>query len=343
MKQVFAALAATMLCSPALAEPTVKIGVLTELSGAQGTSGQHERNGLLFYLAEHDNKLGGLTAQLVSEDTAGDPAIAIAKVKKLVDSDHVDMLFGPISSASAAAIKSYVIDHKIPLVEAATADEVVDDHWIFRDSFASNPDAYLEGYLAGKAGYKKAVVIASNYLAGQMSVTWFGNGFTAAGGTVAQKLLPRLGTPDYSSFIAQFDPAADVVLAFFPGSDGVRFIRQVADYGGKQALYGYPITVDETLLPAEGKAAIGFVGASIYFSTIDTVENRAFLAKWGSGFNGEDKPSWPSFSGYVGAALMDDAITKARGNLADKDALVTAMANANLSTPAGPALLRRAA
>ena len=93
-------------------------------------------------------------------------------------------------------------------------------------------------------------------------MTWFEKGFEAAGGKVVQKLLPRLGTPDFGSYIAQIDDSADVGLVFMAGGDAVRFIKQFADYGKKLPLYGFTATVDEAILPAQGKAALGFVGAS---------------------------------------------------------------------------------
>jgi branched-chain amino acid transport system substrate-binding protein len=329
-------LLAGIAAGPAFAAETpLKIGVLTELSGPQATSGEHVRDGFTFFLKQHDGKLGGRTIEIVSEDTAGDPATTIAKAKKLVESDEVSLLIGPTNSGTAAAIKNYVTQQQIPMLEPATVDEVVGGKYIFRTSFASNADAFLEGYLPGKAGYRKAVASASNYLAGQGAVEYFEKGFVAAGGKVIQKLMPRLGTPDYGSFIAQISPDADVGIVFFPGSDGVRFIKQFGDYGSKLPLYGYTVTVDETLLPAEGQAALGFIGACFYFSTIDTPENRAFLKDW-SAVPDHDKPTWLAVSGYIAAEVLDQAISKVGGKTEDKDALVAAIKAAQVTTPAGP-------
>ena len=87
---------------------TLKIGLLAELSGIFAPSGNGERNGLQIYLNSHDGKLGGLTVELLAEDTTGDPAVAIIKLKKLIESDHIDALLGPTNSAVALAIKSVI-------------------------------------------------------------------------------------------------------------------------------------------------------------------------------------------------------------------------------------------
>ena len=87
----------------AKAQDSIKVGVLTELSGPLGTLGMAERDGFLLYLKKTNGKLGGLTVETVVEDTGNDPATALVKVRKLFDYDKIDVLLGPMSSASAAA------------------------------------------------------------------------------------------------------------------------------------------------------------------------------------------------------------------------------------------------
>jgi branched-chain amino acid transport system substrate-binding protein len=314
----------------------IKIGLLTDFSGTQGAFGALYKDGIDYFLKKHDGKLGGQTVNLVVEDGAGDPATTIAKAKKLVESDKIDVLFGPINSATGAALRPYIVEQKIPTLIQSTTDEVIDDHYMFRTSFAGNEDAYLVGYLPGKAGYRKAVLLASNYIAGQNAVKYFEQGFTAAGGTVVQKLMPRLGNADYAPFISQLSPDADVVICFLSGSDAIRFMQQIAGYDVKLPLYGYTSAVDESLLPAEGKAALGFVGPATYFSTIDTPENKAFVKEWSAMFPPEQRPSWPGMGGYIAAAVLDQALTKTGGKTSDTEALLAAIRNVQITTPGGP-------
>ena len=317
------------------ADGTIKLGLLAELSGPFAPSGNGERNGLQLYLNRHGGMLGGLKVTIVTEDTAGDPATAITKVKKLVESDKIDVLIGPTSSATGAAIKDYVNEHQIPTLIESTVDEVVQGKYMFRTTFAGNAEGYLEGFLPAKAGYRKAVLIAPNYIAGQEAVNYFEKGFVAGGGTVVQKLMPRLGAPDFGSFIGQISTDADVAIVFMPGTDGLRFIKQYADYGKKLPMYGFTVTVDEQQLSAEGEAATGFIGASFYFSTIDTPENKALMKEWGAGYQGQEKPSWQTLGGIIAAQVLDGAIGKIKGNIADKDALLKAIAETRMTTPAG--------
>ena len=326
---------------PARAEDTLRpdilrLGLLADLSGAFGPSGNGERNGLNIYLQHHDGKLGGLKVEVVTEDTAGDPATAISKAHKLVESDHIQVLLGPTSSAAGVAIRNYVVEQKIPTFVEATVDEALDGKYIFRTTFNGNADAYAAGYLMGKAGFKKAIFLAPNYIAGQTAVENASKAFAEAGGTVAQKLLPRIGVPDYGSFIGQFASDADVAFVFLPGTDGVRFIKQYADFGNKTPLYGPSVTVDEQQLSAEGKAAEGFVAISSYFSIVDTPENKVLLKEWGDSYGGQERPTWQTVGGYIAAQMLDRAIAALHGKVDDTDALIKEIAALKLDTPLGP-------
>jgi len=323
-----------LMPAPSGAQDTIKVGILTELSGPLGTLGMAERDGFQLYLRQSGGKLGGRTVIAVIEDTGNDPAAALAKLRKLVDSDAIDVLLGPMSSASAAAIKTLVAERGLTCMVQATVDEVSDGRSMFRTTFPATADSYLQGYLAGRAGFRKAVAIAPNFNAGQDAVKWFEVGFEATGGKVLQKLLPRLGTPDFGATIGQMDADADVALVFMAGGDAVRFIKQYADFGRKLPLYGFTATVDEAILPAQGAAALGFVGASFYFSTIDTPENHAFVADWQATYKG--KPIWQGVSGYVMGQVLDAALKQTSGKLSDKPSLLTAMKAVKLTTPAGP-------
>jgi branched-chain amino acid transport system substrate-binding protein len=313
----------------------LKLGLLAEFSGTFAPSGMGERNGLELYLANHGGKLGGLAVEVIREDTAGDPATAISKLKKLVESDKIDILIGPTSSATGQAIRGYVIEHQLPTFIESTVDEVLDGTYIFRTTFRGNADAYAAGYLMAAAGFKKAVFLAPNYIAGQTAIQNAEKGFKENGGVSGQDLLPRIGVPDFGSFIAQFSDGAEVAFVFLPGTDGVRFIKQYADFGKGLPLYGPSVTVDEQQLSTEGKAAEGFVTISSYFSNIDVPENTKLMRSWGKGYQGQEKPTWQTIGGYIAAQILDRVIAELDGNINDKAALLRAIATIKLDTPLG--------
>jgi branched-chain amino acid transport system substrate-binding protein len=116
---------------------TVKIGVITSLTGSQAAFGEAHKNGYLIAL-DQINAKGGILGKKVELDFYDDqsrPDQAVQGVSKLVDQDHVSMLLGAYSSENTKAIINPVTMHRIPLlIPTATADNVMDSKspWVFR-------------------------------------------------------------------------------------------------------------------------------------------------------------------------------------------------------------------
>ena len=97
--------------APAAAQGPIKIGFLSPLSGAIAQAGKDMYSGCELYWQEHGMQIAGRKLQVILEDTEGQPATAVAKLRKLIDSDRVNLLAGVILSNVAYAL--------VPPIEAA--------------------------------------------------------------------------------------------------------------------------------------------------------------------------------------------------------------------------------
>jgi len=85
---------------------TIRIGVVTSLTGSNAAFGQAHKNGYTIALEEINAK-GGLLGKKVELDYYDDqshPDQAVQGVSKLVDQDHVPIILGAYSSESTRAI-----------------------------------------------------------------------------------------------------------------------------------------------------------------------------------------------------------------------------------------------
>src|SRR5260370_15766748 len=116
---------------------TIKIGVVTSLTGSNAAFGQAHKNGYTIALDEINAK-GGLLGKKVELDYYDDqsrPDQAVQGVSKLVDQDHVPIILGAYSSESTRAIVPVVSQKQIPLIiPTAVADNVMGtgSTWVFR-------------------------------------------------------------------------------------------------------------------------------------------------------------------------------------------------------------------
>ncbi|HYB70204.1 MAG TPA: ABC transporter substrate-binding protein, partial [Candidatus Bathyarchaeia archaeon] len=89
---------------PAAAQGPIKLGFLSPLSGAIAQAGKDMYSGCELYWQESGWQLGNRKLEVILEDTEGQPATAVSKLRKLIDSDRVDLLAGVILSNVAYAL-----------------------------------------------------------------------------------------------------------------------------------------------------------------------------------------------------------------------------------------------
>ena len=100
---------ATGLVTPslAMAEGTIKVGVLATLEGAFTVLGEDGLRGFEMALKEHNGMAGGMTIEVVKGSSDASPDSAVKAARKLVEQDGVQILVGPLSGDEGIAVKDY--------------------------------------------------------------------------------------------------------------------------------------------------------------------------------------------------------------------------------------------
>src|SRR5438094_3031423 len=89
----------------------IKVGIATDLTGAIGYAGNANAN-IAKLVVKEINGLGGVLGrplELHIEDTASNESVAVANVRKLIQRDKVDVVFGGITSSMRNAIKDVIV------------------------------------------------------------------------------------------------------------------------------------------------------------------------------------------------------------------------------------------
>ena len=319
----------------------VRLGVMLPYTGVYAKVGEDIDKGVKFYLTEQGNKVAGRKVEVITEDTQSEPRTGVTKVRKLLESDKVDAIIGPVSSGVGMAVSQYIIESKVPQVYAipGTLKESGDPPApnIFRVSFAPIQIGKASAlYLYNKLKYRKMVVMGPDYVWGRAVTEAFKESFEKLGGKVVQMIYPPLGAPDYAPFLSMVKPKeADATWVFFAGGDAIRFVKQYAEYGLKGAL---PLTaagdlVDEAFLPAQGEAAKGIISLLSYTPALDNPVNRKFVESYQKVFN--TPPGFFSELGYVATKVIAEGIKARKGDTKDKKALAAAMQKVQFTAPRG--------
>jgi len=331
-----AAAAFTLATTAAGAEDKLKIGLLTTLSGPPAVLGQQQRNGFQLAIKTLGGKLGGREVELIVQDDELKPDVAVSKAQGLVERDKVDFVVGPIFSNILGAILKPVTDSGTILISpnAGTSSFAGKDcnANLFVTSYQNDQVHETEGKYAQDNGIKKVFLIAPNYQAGKDSMNGFKHSFK---GEIVDEVYVPLGQLDYSAELAKISAAApDAIFAFVPGGMGVNFVKQFRQAGlADKIKFLSAFTVDESTLPAQQDAALGFFGGSNWAPNLDNPQNKEFVAAYEKEYNAV--PASYAFQAYDAASLIDSALKQTKGDTSNKDALRAALMKADFKSPRG--------
>ena len=305
----------------------MRVGFLTVKTGPLASGGLQMEQGLTLYLKERNNTLAGRPVQLFTGDSAGAPAVARTKMQELVERDNVSCLIGPLATAEALAIDDYIRDKQVPTLSVAAAEDMTQrkaNPWFVRATSTSAQCSYAMGdYAAKELKYKRVAMIADDIAYGYELNAGFQRAFEDAGGKVVQKLWPPLNAPDYGTYIAQLKTNVDAIFIGFAGSNGLKFLRQYKEYGGKIPLLGGMTAIDESLLKQMGDEAIGSLSTCWYSAQLDNESNKKLV----SGMQRDYKvdPGFYAAATYTNGAVLEAALKQIDSKIEDKNALMKAL------------------
>ena len=331
------AAAATILATSALqAQEKLKVGLIATLSGPPAVLGQQLRNGFNLAVKDLNGKLGGREVEVIVADDELKPDLAVTKVKALVERDKVDFVVGPIFSNVLAAIMKPVTEGGAILISpnAGTSNFAGKEcnPNFFVTSYQNDQVFGVSGKYAQDTGIKKVFLMAPNYQAGKDALAGFKAFFK---GEIADEVYVPLNQLDFSAELAKIAAAKpDAIYVFLPGGMGVNFVKQFRQAGlAGSTTFLSSFTVDESTLPAQQDAALGFFGGANWAPDLDNPQNKAFVAGYEKDFHAV--PATYAFQAYDAALLIDSAVRQVQGNVANREALRAAMLKADFKSLRG--------
>lgn len=229
----------------AQAQPTLKIGCLTDMSGPyKDLAGPGAVAALHQALEEYGVSAKGLKVEVVVADHLNKPDVGTTIARQWFDRDGVDLIVEVANSGVALAVAGVAKEkNKVYLNSGAATSDLTAAacnantiHWAY--------DTYMLAQSTGaamvKAGGDSWYFITADYAFGkalQRDTTAF---VTTAGGTVMGSVTyPFPGTTDFSSYLIQAQSSGAKVLGIAnAGTDTINTIKQAKEFGIKMRLAG---------------------------------------------------------------------------------------------------------
>jgi len=315
---------------------TLKVGALLSYSGHGAVEAPSIERAFNYALNKVGGQINGLKIILLREDETDNPAQCIAKVKKFMDQDKVDVIIGPVNGQNVPAVDNYLGPLGVPHVsytEGGTDEVKYGFYWmgnLMINAGASGIYAYDE------LKARKAAIIYQNFNYGQYIRDAFKATFTAKGGTIISEQGVPFGTMDMAAYLTGAKNA-DVICVLLVAPTDVSFVRQYREFGIKvPAIFGeaFPQGSSDYLNKQAGDAIIGMYGVLPWSPLIDTPENKKFVQDIMAKAGDQILPSFTTFGQYTTVDVVLQAVRTIKGDI-NRASIKKALSNLSFQTLIG--------
>ncbi len=326
---------------PGITSDVITIGAFGPITGPAAYIGLAGRDGANLAIKEI-NAAGGINGRklsMVFEDDGHSPTKALAAAKKLIDQDHVFMIFCVAGSNGTLGTIDFVRENgRVMFVSFASAPGVT---WpfarnLFRGGTTEVPRygelyaEYLHDYLkdtkvailSGREEYPKN---EGDALTAQLK-NWYQT-------APLKRAEFNIGDKDFTPQLLDIQGANPQVIAIFGNpAEAAIAMRQAKELGMNQSFFVGSNMVDQGLLSAAKQSAEGTSGFALIplLPTSSNPEMQAWLAKWKQEYPNlpAGRPNTFDLLSYADIYVLADAIKRAGKDLTT-DKLIGALETTN--------------
>lgn len=318
----------------------LKIGLVLPMTGPFASTGRASETAVRLWLEERGGRIAGRTVELLVRDDTGVADTGRRLAQELVVREGVDVLMGfgltPIALACAPIAEQA---GKLMVVTAAATSIITERASVIVRTSFTLPQATLGiARWAPKNGLSSAVSLVSDYAPGHDAEKAFEQLFTAAGGTVLEKLRAPLQSPDFAPLLQRAkDAKPQALFVFVPSGVGAQLMKQAAERdlaGAGIRLIGTGDLTDDDILPQMGEVAIGTTTSHHYSAAHPSPENERFRANY-QRLSGGRRPNFMAVGAWDGMELVARALERTGGDAEGKK-LVEAAKGLSWTSPRGP-------
>ncbi len=318
-------------------DATVKVGLLSTLSGPGAGLGVDIRDGFQLAVKLSGGKFSGRAVDVIVADDQASPDVGRQTADRLVKRDKVDFMTGIVFSNVMLAVGAPTFQSKTFYISAnAGPSQYAGEQcnpYFFSASYQNDNMHEAVGKVVTDKGFKKVALIAPNYPAGKDAIAGFKRFFK---GEVASETYTALNQLDYGTELSKLRATKpDAVYIFLPGGMGINFIKQFVGAGLSKdiTLFGPGFSGDEDVIKAVGDPMLGMFNTSQWGHDMDNAANKKFVAEFEKSYG--RLPTLYAAQGFDAARLIEAAVRDSKGNLEDKAAVRKALEAAKFDSVRG--------
>jgi urea transport system substrate-binding protein len=296
--------------------PTIRIGVLHSLSGPTAAS-EAPLVDALRLAVEETNQAGGLNGrriEMIVADCRSDAAYCAGQAEQLIARDKVAALFGCWASSCRKAVKPVVEKHRHLLFYPLQYEGLEQSPDIVYTGAVPNQQIIPMALWALQNKGKRFYLIGSDYLFPRTTNRMVKDILPAQGGKpVGERYVPP-GESDLAAAVQEIAALRpDFILNTLDGASNLHFFRALRKAGiAAETIPVFSTGIAEAELAAMGAEPVaGHYAARSYFQSVDSAENRAFVARFRQRFGHDRVLDDAMEASYIGVMLWADSVRDA--------------------------------
>jgi branched-chain amino acid transport system substrate-binding protein len=335
-----ATLLACLTASLAMAQQTVKIVGLVELTGTGTTSGTNFDNGIKLAVKEI-NAAGGILGRKIDYqafDTQSNPGVSKGLAQKAAD-DGAYVVMGPVFSGSILVSMAETRRAEIPNFTGGEAAAITQqgNPYIFRTSFTqASAMPKIANYIRDNVKAKSVDVIYTNNDFGKGGRDLIMKALESRGIKVASDISTEPGQLDFSSPVLKARQSnSDAVFVYTNEEEAARLLRELRKQGYNKPVIGETVLTSQKVIELAGDSANGAVAHVGLTADAPQATVRKFDEAYQREF--KSRTDHNGLKGYSGIYIVK-AVTEKIGKF-DPKAFAVAMRGISLSAKDHPGIL----
>jgi len=314
----------SLFSGQAMAEETIKVGVLHSLSGTMAISETTLKDTMLMLIDEQNKKGGLLGKQLeaVVVDPASDWPLFAEKARELIEKEKVASVFGCWTSVSRKSVLPVFEELNSLLFYPVQYEGEESSRNVFYTGAAPNQQAIpAVDYLMNDMGVKRWVLAGTDYVYPRTTNKIL-EAYLKAKGVADEDIMINytpFGHSDWQSIVADIKKFGSLgkktaVVSTINGDANVPFYKEL----GNQGITADNIPVvafsvgEEELSGIDTTPLVGHLAAWNYFMSVDGEINDAFIESWQKFIKSEKRvTNDPMEAHYIGFNMWVKAVEKA--------------------------------
>jgi branched-chain amino acid transport system substrate-binding protein len=296
-------------------QETIDIGAPLTLSGKLASFGVDIKKGIDLAVSEVNQK-GDYKLNILYDDTQSDTTTAVTTVKRMIETENIKILIGPLASADVLASMPITEENKIILFTPISGSEDIKGKYVFKNRESTLLHGKRMAEVLYEKGIRKVAVLSANAANSITYKSSFIARFKELGGQVVYTADYDTKNTDFKTDITKLKESDAEAVYICPNSgvDGALIVKQLRELNFQGLIAGATALESKEFLTGASSSAEGVMFTTAFFD-VNSEQAKEYNLKFKSLYASDSGPF--AANAYDAVYLLKEAVEFCKGDNSD--------------------------